>query len=766
MAEFTEQELKDAGMSPEKIKEMMSHAKTRIREAGEQITDSFSVLEKIQEWTKGAADRLDSLGSVSGAAATEFGLLAAGIAGARKEAENFAGLDTGRLGSFTESTKNLFAIIRESPGFGAASAAGQQLMGMLKNLGVSNKDMAAAATMSGAALVNFAEKIMIGADNSLRFGSAIMDAAAKGGNFTQLMNGLGDSFGGVGAHLENLGAVTSQFHNIMGAAMKATGTESVDEMNKFVGALLKTPDGMNAMIKGVDMAGSHLDGLTAILRLADGANLSRAQTMEDMHKVESQFGMDTTKSIALMGRIVDVSKDLGAQQGDVRDAILKTTGAFNLFAMKGVDAAKMTQGLTDSVKNWASSLERAGIPAQNALALASKYTTQLKDMSEAQEALVSQQTGGPGGLLGALQFEDLQRTDPAAAAAKVQETIKSMLPSGQMISKADSVKGGEEGASQFILQRKILMDGLAGIKAGSKEEADAMIAAMLAGKAIPSGKTTEQTLAETMETGKAKEGLAYSALKEANITAEIVRLQAGDINLGTLRNTAGGTAATGNDDTGRGINIASQERLQQRREGPTGTSQTTGTQLAIDGVTGLMKDIPMYVTSALASGKRQLTKDSTAVPLPPQGSLPKVAPASKGAPEWLVKDMKARAMDETKGANLAPSMPAHMDTDADSPTFGEMVNEQGQISAGAQVRQSAVAASKTPDAGAGADTRSARTNAPGLGPTTASGPIPVTLAPGSGLSVNITSTCPHCGKDSHQSASAHTNNAASTASNK
>jgi hypothetical protein len=65
------------------------------------------------------------------------------------------------------------------------------------------------------------------------------------------------------------------------------------------------------------------------------------------------------------------------------------------------------------------------------------------------------------------------------------------------------------------------------------------------------------------------------------------------------------------------------------------------------------------------------------------------------------------------------------------------------------------------------------TNVPGTanrGPLAAAtnqhqGAIPVALAPGSAITVNITGVCPHCGRAVHQSPQARIGSAASTATN-
>jgi hypothetical protein len=227
------------------------------------------------------------------------------------------------------------------------------------------------------------------------------------------------------------------------------------------------------------------------------------------------------------------------------------------------------------------------------------------------------------------------------------------------------------------------------------------------------------------------------------------------------------SAGTGGapNDTGRGINKESQDRLRQDEGGK--THDTSGTHLATKEVGNLLKDVASHAANYVKSATRQATKEPPVnIPLPVQGSLPKVAPSSKTPPDWLTKSMAPGSTDESKNTNLGQSQPREAGVlidDVDSDLFGTYGNQQDQVSAGAQVRQAAVAASKTPDAGGGTDTRSARGNAPGLGPSPTNGPVPVTLAPGSGLSVNITSSCPHCGKDSHQSVHAQTQNAATGA---
>ncbi len=795
MAELTPEQkaaAAEAGLDPNKAAtflEKTRQATIATSDFNTELKESSGVLDDLNNKFAEYGLSLDQLGNLTGASAAKFGLLTTFIAGAKEEFKGFVDVGkAGGIGTIGESLNGLMATVKQQgTAFGVAGAAAMKLRGMLTSMGAGGKELDEALRGGVNGLIAFGKNFVTSADNALRFQSGLMKAAAAGGNLKGIYEGVGTTFNGVGNRLENLNKVTSHFHNIMGQAMKATGIESVDVMGNLTMELIKTTAGLESMTKGMDIAGVHTDTLTGIIHLAHGAQLDVLQTIQDVGKVTSQYGLNTEDATKAVMRQVDVAGDLQARQEDVHEAVFKTLSTFKNYTMLGTDATKMTQGLTDSVKNWAQSLKNVGVPIQSALEMAAKYTAQLQGMDEAQASFVSQSTGGPGGLAGTFDFEDLIRTGKTQeATAKVAETMRQQLRAlggtGQIISREQARTMGDAGKEQFERQRVMMMSGLLGVKPGSREEGEQMMAALAQGGDIFGKKTTEEqknaVLADTMEKGKAQEQLAFTAVKEANIKTELVRLQAGTINLQGMQNAA--TARSGGIEA-TGVGIGAQQPLLKQRMGE-GDLQAKGpgTGMAIKDIVNVKLDATKHMAFTADSARRQLTSAPTENDLLKQAGMtaPRGGAITPDQKQKMIEDemrrtgktkdqvtaslesaMKSPDATSGTGAQLTPSAPVLSKQSTDALTAAM---HRGSPTASRQVGQAIPPATTAITTGTSTATTG---GAPGLtaGP---GGPVPVTLAPGTAITVNFSGTCLHCGRPMHQNEHGLTNNAASGASNK
>src|SRR5512143_1400365 len=173
---------------------------------GDQMLDSFSVLDQVNEWISKAGTSLDELGNLTGADAVKFGVLTSAIAGARKEFEGFASVSKGSaIGTFGDSMSSLIGTVKQQgTALNLASGAGKQLLGVLTNMGAGAKAFSIAMQGGGRALAAFAENFLTSADNALRFQNGMFDAMAAGGNLNEFLNGTERGFSGIGKGLEGL----------------------------------------------------------------------------------------------------------------------------------------------------------------------------------------------------------------------------------------------------------------------------------------------------------------------------------------------------------------------------------------------------------------------------------------------------------------------------------------------------------------------------------------------------------------------------------
>lgn len=711
------------------------------REVNEVSQDYSSVLNSLQTKLASFGVTMHGTGNLINQQATAFGLLTAGLITTTQKFNDLgAGIDPKRLGSFSDQTQTLVDTLSKGGSvIGSTTDAGKKMIGVLANMGVGGRALAETVNMSSTALAAFAKNVVTGADNTLRFQSAILQGVAAGGGMQQLYDGIDKSFTGIGTHLEKLNQVTQQFLAIQADAADATGLSS-DELSKYTAVLLQTPAGLEAMSKGIDIAGTHMGTLTAVTQLAQGAGLNIAQTYQDINKTILQTGMSYEGATGFATRFADVSKDLHARTDDVRSALLNTSSAFKLWNTGGEQAIKMNQGLADSIKGWAGALEKAGVPAQTALELAESQTKQLGNLSEAQEAFISQQTGGAGGIKGALEYEQLLAKDPQAAQKKAAQTLQQQI-GGKLVTRDEAIATGQE--DKYMLERKLLTSGAVGLKAGSNQEAEDILGAL--SKGIEYKKTTEKdvatTAAQAIGKGKEQEQLTYTGIKQANLTAERVMLTAGTINAGTLEKAFSARAGE-NVNAGGGVNTTAQNLLQQRMNaGAAGTSGSDPMAATLHGIKQAYNDLPKLAGSGFQSVREQVVGPG---PQPDLGgnnqssaTLP-LSPAVQAAQAKLGPD--GLPMNGTSGTDTRPFFPM-----LGSGKTGATLPQLPNTFTPADKQIGAAVSTKSPDTTATTTTTGARGGIGGGGGAGAAmnGPIPVTIT-GGALTMNLTGACPHC----------------------
>lgn len=713
------------------IAALAAHEKQAAATAAQQSVLNQSTANYSNELPKLAAAlgdvgiKLNDIGNITGKQATQFGLLTAGILTTKEAFTNLEGVNPKALGSFNDQAQTLIETLKTAgPGTQIAIDATKKLAGTLTGLGASNDAITAALKRGGKGLAEFAQNMITGADNTLRFETMMMQAAASGGAMDTLYNGLknGDkAFTGIGQHLDNLNGTYKQFIDIQGEASSQTAIMA-NEMAQYTNILLRSDAGWDAMAKGVDVSGTKMNALTAVTRLAQGAGLDIGETFKNINKTIYETGMSYEGATGFATRFIDVSKDLHAQSSQVSAELMKTSNAFKLWNTNGEQSVKMNQGLADSVKNYARALEAAGVPAANALEIASKQTMQMGQLNEAQESFISQQTGGAGGIKGALEYEELVKKDPVAAQKKMVQTMEQQI-GGKAITREEALKTGQE--DKYMLERKLLMSGSLGMKADTTQEAEDMLAAMA--KGVEYKKTSAQdvkaTAAGAIQKGKEQQELTMTAVKQVNVTAERLLLAGGGINAGTMEKALSAKAG----ETGTGQNVAGSKLLRGTMDSNAVGGNNPATS-ALHAFGKLTNDASTHIKGMATSFKEQVAGP---------GETPDLGGTGK-------EDALKKLSSPLKDPNMRPGFP--MLGGGHGPTVPQ-TSGTGYVPAGRQV--GAAVSTKTNDDGtssggtAGTGARGGVGGGSGGAGAGAGGPIPVTLV-GGALTMNLTGACPHC----------------------
>lgn len=703
---------------------------------------------------------LGNLSAMNDTSTASFGLMSAALIKASDSFRHFTNIDTTRVVTFSEQYKKLLTTIRESPiGSTAAKIAIDTLKESMAAFGLDTSKTSKVIADLKNGVIASAESFLTSADNILHLSNTMIQNAAAQGNMQDLLKQTGVGF-------EKINGVVGENVEIMNASMTATGLTK-DHMESFMNILKDLPGGMKNFGDSIHIAGQDTSILTAAIQYATGSGREMASVQKDMMEAMTSYGASTNDALKYTARMSEVSETLHARIEDVQAAVGSSVQAFKSFVYGGVDVNQMTKGMTDAMEQYVSRLQSVHVPTKNAIEMVKNLQDSMSKLSMGQEAFMSAQTGGPGGLRGALQIEDLMKTDPAAAQRKMEETIRKQM--GPIISR-EQAKQSEGAAAKYTMQMQMLQQGPMGAMVKDRGQAAAMMEAMATGKTLQSG-DIKGTLNETVQRGQAIEQLSMTKISEMNVKTDSVSLSGGVVNLTTMQNAmptarSGGIGEMG---TGRGLNEIGQTQLRETQA---------------KGIAGRMDNPIKELLSAAADM------------LPSFGDAAKsfVEHIKSGDKEKIQQDQKemqeriaaARAAGDQKQISAAQRVSGAL-TSAASNTTDKQTNighdyvpaskQTGNVIPGLSgadgifggfgVGQHSTNTDKQTNIGHGYAPAGKQVGnvIPGLSgangtdhvgnigrtskPTTlqglgTQGPIPVTLAPGSSLTVQFTGKCPHC----------------------
>ena len=735
----------------------------KANKLSESYTNIGAAAGNVSNFSAQASQMLDKLSDSASRGSVGFGVLSAGLLGAQAAFRGFNGaVDDSRVNDFSSQFKQLSEDLKSSPvGSVAHTAALSALSSMMKAAGASSEQL-------GHMTLATAEAFLKGADNMLHLQNAMTMSSAAGGAMTEFLQAAGKD-------LENLNDITLKAAQVQNTSRGATGM-SREEMQKYLNDIKDIPGGLLHMGDSIELATGKTTLLTAAIQYADGAGRAHKEVIKDITDGMVEYGMTMEGGLRYSARMSEVSETLHARTGDVDSAMKSAADNFKSYIRNGQDASTMTDGMSKSMEEYVARLQSIGVPTKQAIEMFGQYNSQLAQMTLGQKAFLSAQTGGPGGLRGALQMEDLMGKDPEAAQKKVMETIQKMT--GPIVSR-EKAEQSEGAAAQYTRQMQLLMQGPMGAQVKDTQQAAAMMEAMSKGQTMPLEKG--RSLEETIKTGQQLEQTKMTQVQQMDVKAESVQIAGAKAALDFTQNTMAGRSGSrgGADGTGAGVNVAGQEQI----KGQQASASTTlpGHEVPV------LKDIKDYLTTlpeglknagkaAMESfaGNNQATpqqiKDAIIVGIQNQA----ISSGSKSDADMAQKVAQhlsagAAAASAGPGAGIKLGVPHGSDYyNAESVNAGAQVGKaigtsQGPTTAAAHVGQ-AVAATTTPPpttGGGTAATAAAAHAAGGMGGGASTGPVPVTLV-GSTLTVNFTGKCPHCGTQVHTSEHATVNNAAST----
>jgi len=302
--------------------------------------------------------------------------------------------------------------------------------------------------------------------------------------------------------------------------------------------------------------------LTAAIKLSHGTGRDMAAINADMAESFKSFNLVGEDSLKFVSRFSELTNQkLGISFDDMKSGLTGAADAFKRLTNAGEASGKMTESISGLMNDYAKSLREAGMSSQQTIETVKSLSGGIAGLNVQQRAFLSAQTGGPGGLRGAAQIEQmLMKGDVDGVRKKVEESLKKQF--GRVISIDEATKS-DSAAAQRQKQIQLLTQGPLG-QMVKPEDAGKFLEAMGKGSIGNKGKEglDQFGLKKNIELGTKVEETSTSVVSGIADDVSAIRSRLETANLGTMQKLL--TARAGTPETPTGANAKMKEDIKNK----------------------------------------------------------------------------------------------------------------------------------------------------------------------------------------------------------
>lgn len=350
------------------------------------ITQSYEAATKSTiEWTQSLVNSnliQDTLSGLTKNNIDGISLFTTKILGASTAFDKFS-QNIGEVNTFSAQLNNL------TNDFGELGSVAEAVA---KKIGVPQ----AVLNAGSGAIGNWLGKIAASADSALKLQNGFIEMAGATGD-------LGRVFTMAGGNLENLNDMMLEHRVLIDNIAESTGSTAAitSEVYKKLGSIYK--GAADEQVSAGQEVGETINMTDAAMKLATGTGRSYDEMTTDLATAWKTYGLEGDKALSFTQRMSDLSSNLGVNLDITRGFLDNMANTFKTMSVNGDQAA-------DTFNKLYPALKETGLSASVAAEMTGKVVQSVSKLSVAQEALISQRGGGPGGLRGAMQFENLINT--------------------------------------------------------------------------------------------------------------------------------------------------------------------------------------------------------------------------------------------------------------------------------------------------------------------------------------------------------------------
>jgi len=429
-------------------------------------------------------------------------------------------------------------------------------------------------------------------------------------NLQGASGGLGKVFDKDGRIVDNLSTQVQHYGKQLADVEAITG-ENIETVAQFASKLYIIPNLLNEVVNTGGKAGDSTTALAAAMTLAKGAGQSNETVLsvmktayEDLSNSQGKVTDTGKKGTEMFALMAQATKTLGLRFSDTESYLTTVAKEFQLVGDN-------TEGATNILTHFSDALQNTGLTAKASIGIIQNMVTSMNHLEMGTKSLISARSGGPGGLQGAFQVEELLRKGKTPQVSDMLMKSFKQQAGGKIYTQAEAAQS-PQAAAQFMRQREMLKSGAFGGMAKDDQSATHLLEAMAKGNM----ETTAVLNATTAVKDVAAQGtnlqeqqvdilkVLNQGVDRGNIIGNQILLATARGILGTGRNDDGTKELTAFMDEARNDLAATPRRADEKAGETAITSKQFG--IAADRSAQALKIAPRRIADSVRGANQQL----------------------------------------------------------------------------------------------------------------------------------------------------------------
>jgi hypothetical protein len=328
------------------------------------------------------------------------------------------------------------------------------------------------------------ERVASAADQFQSLETGIIAAAAASGNLNNIMGAVHENFDG-------LDDVAAQYNAQINDAATRSGM-LIPTVAKYAAELMKIPGALtDTTYEFGESAGktkTSVNDLSDGMKVAAAYGLNLADVSKRQNELYTKFNIEGGASLSIIAKMAKASQDLEVPMEIINSSTMKIADSFKLFGDNTSSALTIVSAFQGALKDTTSK--------EAITEVVEGFSSGIKSMDTAQQAFISAQSGGKGGIAGAMHVQFLQQQGKMDEVAEMAR--KAMTRQFGRISTTADVEKNAALAPQVLKEQTMLINmGLA----KDQGSANKLIEFLATGKKIEEKKDVQKVLSEAIDRG-------------------------------------------------------------------------------------------------------------------------------------------------------------------------------------------------------------------------------------------------------------------------